>query len=268
MIMMKMRGPSFQARHIPRPSSKVLSYNSKWCSSRTSKKVAQLVFYSNSKPRWWKIITTTKMMRTKRKKNWMLTSPKSFKSSNFNSKSRVLATKELNKDAKSSSCSRMMKMRRTRKMKARRVKMTKKWWLTSTSSMIRTERCCSSTSSKSMTRTQASSLSLKSWLRTLWKRSRWTRWQKLMGKKLSQSRILTAKKWSLRMPGLEDPLSNTRSLEVVNRLRMTNMNSMKMMMMGLSILVIIIKGRTTCKWSIVRGMETLLTWNSTKISWL
>jgi hypothetical protein len=66
------------------------------------------------------------MMRTRRKKKWMLTSPRSFKSSNFNNKPRVLATRELNKDAKTSTCNSMMTMRRTRKMKARRVKRTKK----------------------------------------------------------------------------------------------------------------------------------------------
>lgn len=66
-------------------------------------------------------------MRTRRRKNWMLTSPKSYKSSNSNSKPRVLATRELNKDAKTSStCNSMMTMRRTMKMKARRVKRTKK----------------------------------------------------------------------------------------------------------------------------------------------
>lgn len=63
-------------------------------------------------------------MRTKRKKKWMLTSPRSFKSSNFNSKPRAPATRELNRDAKSMSM--MTMMRRTRKMKARRVKRTRK----------------------------------------------------------------------------------------------------------------------------------------------
>ena len=74
------------------------------------------------------------MMRMRRrKKKWMLTSPRSFRSFSFNNKPRVaLATRGelLNRDAKSfstSSSSSMMKMRRrTRKMKARREKKMKK----------------------------------------------------------------------------------------------------------------------------------------------
>ena len=65
------------------------------------------------------------MMRTRRKKNWMLTSPRSFKSSNFNSKPRALATRQLNRDAKSNS-KMTMRRRTNRKTKARRVKRTKK----------------------------------------------------------------------------------------------------------------------------------------------